>query len=204
MLRSDSGMARTVEGELPQFEGLVIKTAAMYSRIVGIDEEDMQQLLRIKAWQAINAYNPQRSRMTLKTYVFGCIRNRVKDMLRDSQRARMRGGECYIEDQIDTASEHPRQDDWTRSHFEAQYLVEPREQVYASVEEDFELPSWLTEQEKQVVILLALDYAHREIAVVLGISIGAVTKIRNVVREKMADFKPETTAGRDERIPIAA
>lgn len=173
-------MARSSAGpqELAYYEGLVFKTAAMYSPLVEEDFEDVQQLLRVKVWKALAAYDPARSKLPIERYVFSCVRNQVKDILK-----RKRRNELYIDDfgQLDNS----------RDYFEAKFLAETHDECYSDIEEEPPLvPSTLTSVERRVVCLLYAGYSTREIATQLEVR-GAVVAVHvQSIRLKMSDWRP--------------
>lgn len=177
-----------------QFEGLVLSTARMNGgrfKVLGYDEDDVAQILRIKVLQALRAYKPERSQQTLKGYVFTCIANQVKDLRRNAANAvKDANGERVTESYIEDVA--PR-DGLHRDRFEAEHLAADAEQVFALAYDQFDLPSSLTERERRVVILLALDYQRKEVAEILCLSVSTVAAVRNRVQEKMADWRPPST-----------
>lgn len=168
--------------ELADFEGLVYATAARYEPFLDDDHDDIAQALRIKVWQALNAYDPSRSSMSVENYVFSCVRNRMKDMFKSQDRRnRVRGGvQLHIDD---VAGEGDA--------FHTRYLSESADEVYAIVEDEaLPLPSTLTGLEQAVVALLLLDFNQTEIAARLGASRVSIRRIEASVREKLADWRP--------------
>lgn len=174
------------------FEGLIFSTAARYAPILDDDVEDIQQILRVRVWKALDAFDPRRARRAatreerieiVEKWVFSCVRNQVKDLLQSQDRRNTaRGG---MLDSIDAVSEE------RSASFEADYLSESDERVFAEVDDsDFELPSTLTDQERQVVQLLVLNFSRAEIARLLEIPQRRVRTAHDSVRVKMADWKP--------------
>jgi DNA-directed RNA polymerase specialized sigma subunit len=49
---------------LAHYEGLIFSTARLLRGHVEDDQEDVRQILRLKVWKAIRAYNPDRSSRT--------------------------------------------------------------------------------------------------------------------------------------------
>src|SRR4051794_8115324 len=103
--------------ELASYEGLVFRTAQMYAPFVDDDEEDVRQALRIKVWQALLAYRPRsletpdvKGRTPRDKYVFMCVTNQVKDLLKRKKRQ-----EDFIEDKTP--------DDVQREKFVAKHLA---------------------------------------------------------------------------------
>jgi RNA polymerase sigma factor (sigma-70 family) len=106
------------------YEGLCRKTAGRYAPYVEEDYEDIVQVLRIKVWQAIRAYNPQKAKQPIDGFVFQCVVNRCKDLLRKKKR-----DELYIEDvapnaNIVLAGSGGESTGDPRDAFEARYLSE--------------------------------------------------------------------------------
>lgn len=182
--------------ELLRYEGLIFKTAQRYVGFVDEDFEDIQQMLRVKAWQALRSFDPSRSAMTQDAYVFSCIKNRCKDMVKrvHSETGKMRASQLFIEDIAPDdpgrrKGEHSGNN--VRDKFERRYLCRTHEQTYGEVEdEDVRLPSTLTKVEREVVGLTYLDFKPQEVAKLLGIVRGEVEAALGRVREKMADWSP--------------
>lgn len=189
------------ELELATYEGLIFATAARYASILDDDIEDIQQCLRIKVWKALAGFDPARNRIktddAIRRWVFSCVANGVKDLLKSQSRrdARRDGRQLYIEDYTET--------DAQAHHFEARYLAEARDDVYFDVEEDgVKLPSTLTSDEKSVVYLLLLDFNQTEISVAMSVTRDQVRRLHGRVQEKMQDWKPGD--GSAARLPLAA
>lgn len=182
--------------DIGPFEGLIHSTAARYSAYLDDDIEDIEQVLRVKVWQALRAYDPARVRgqqartqeeewERIKRYVFSCVRNRVKDLLKQQyrlNRARGSGRPLYTDDVAAAAPDR----------FEFRYLVLDEEIVYAVVEDEgVQLPSTLTVFEVKVVHLLLLEMNQTEAARVLGVPRGRVRSAHAAVKAKMADWCPD-------------
>jgi len=182
--------------DIGPFEGLIHSTAARYTAYLDDDIEDIEQVLRVKVWQALRAYDSTRVKGNgrprtvdeewerVKRFVFSCVRNRVKDLLKQQyrlNRARGSGRPIYTEDVSSASPER----------FEFDYLVVEEEFVFAVVEEDkVQLPSTLTIFEAKVVQLLLLDLNQTETARVLNVPRGRVRTAHAAVKEKMADWHP--------------
>lgn len=175
--------AVTPDVDIAPYEGLIFSTAARYAPLLDDDLEDVQQILRIKVWNALRAFDPKRSRAGVKSYVFSCVRNQVKDLLKSQTRRReARNGNVGSVDAFSEAAGEP---------FEARYLSVTADEAYALVEDEAVLlPSTLTELEGQVVALLVMDYSTAEIAKHLGVTRSSVTTAHVIVQEKMADWHP--------------
>lgn len=175
--------------ELAAYEGLIFSTAAMYEHFLDDDIEDIQQVLRLKAWRALAAFDPKRNRAGVRSFVFSCVRNEVKDLVKSqSRRDRRRDGrQLYIEE-LTEADEHAL-------HFEARYLSESGEQAYHSVEEQgLDLPPSLTADERSVVHLLLLDLNQTEIAATLKITRLQVRRLHSGIQDKVRSWKSESEA----------
>lgn len=168
---------------------MIYTTAARYADILDDDIEDIQQLLRIKVWQALRAYDHRRVRRpedaeAMRKFVFSCIANRVKDMLKAQSRLnnRREGRMLYTEE---IAEQNPER-------FESQYFAVDDEEIFAVVEEESaELPSSLDGPERAVATLLLLDLSQNEIAAVLQVTRARVRTVQASIRLKMADWAPE-------------
>lgn len=185
--------------DIPHYEGLVRKTAARYVAFVEEDFEDICAIFRQKVWRALVKYDPARSKMTQDTFVFSCIKNQGKDLVKRSrsEAARRRRWDTFIEDEA-PAFASPEGfragTDLSRDAFEHQYLQLSSEDVYGRIDEGvLLLPSTLTEVERQVVGLLYLDYMQSEAIVLLGMSKGIMERTMKAIREKMADWRPSAS-----------
>lgn len=177
------------EVDIRPYEGLVFVTAQRFGGMIGVEQEDLQQILRLKIAQALLSYSPARSKLTVERYVFSCMRNKVKDLVRD-QHARARwGGECFLEDMAPTDD---RDTVRSRDHFEhTMGMAVTADEVFAATDEgSFKLPSTLTKHEADVLLLMVLDFNQREIAVRLGTTKGNVRRAHAALQIKMADWRP--------------
>lgn len=191
---------QVTDSDIQHYEGLVRKTAGMYTGIVEEEYEDLCQIIRIKCYTALVAFQSSRSKMSRDAFVFGCVRNLVKDLCKRNRREWV-----FIED-IAPVKENAMsraENGSTRDAFELHYLQMTEEEAYRLVTEEVALPSTLTEQERNVVSLLYLAFDYSEISKTMGISYGTVTKTMKSVREKMADWKP-TPVSVETDLPLAA
>lgn len=172
-------MARTTNPyDIDFYEGLVHATAAIYAPKVEVEFDDFCQLLRVKAWRALELFDPARSKMPVERYVFMCVKNKVKDLL-DLRRR----GEVYIEDQ--------RHELTALDRFEERYLSVDHEHTYGVVDEGKPLiPSTLTVIERQVITLLYRDHTQAEAARKLGLRRSEMERTMRSIRLKMADWRP--------------
>lgn len=179
------GAGRSVRAsskDLEQFEGLIFKTTVMLMPHVEDDFDDVQQLIRIKIWKAYEAYDPERSRLTLRAYVFGCMVNFTKDLKKRRHR-----GHLFIEDIAPKGGD----DGGRHDRFYAQYLAVAQETVFLDAEDEVPvLPNTLDCLERRVIGLLMLDYTAAEISRTLSVGPTRLRSIRDNIERKMADWRP--------------
>lgn len=176
------------EKRLESYEGLVFATARRYCDYLDYELEDVQQLLRLKVWRALCSFDPAKYSGPRETaerrYVFTCVRNGVKDLLKEQARRikRERGTPLFIEDVSGEG------DGFEHRHG----MAVDAELIFAVVEEEnIELPSTLTELERQVVGLLLIGYERQtEMARELGVSRQRVRSAHASVKVKMEDWRP--------------
>lgn len=157
--------------EISFYEGLVRKTAAMCAPVVQEDYDDIVSILRIKVWRALEAFDPTRSDMPVERYVFSCLQNQKKDLLK-----RRRRREVFFEDLTAADSYEP---------------CVSSEVVYGDVEAELPvIPSTLTRLEVDVVLRLYTDCSQRETAILLGLSRAEMERTVKGIRTKMADWRP--------------
>ena len=167
------------------YEGLVRKTAGRYSRIVQEEYEDLCQILRLKVWRALESFDLEKATQPIQGYVFSCVRNQVKDLLK-----RKRRDDLHIEDIAPQTpageSEYARRD-----KFESRYLEHGEEEAFAEVLAETPLiPSTLSPNERRVVVCMYLEYGQAEIAEVLSLSRREVARSVRGIKDKMEDWKP--------------
>lgn len=161
-------MRTPVATEIVFYEGLVRKTAGMIAPLVQEEYEDIVAILRIKVWRALEAYDPSRARQPVERYVFMCLTNQKKDLLKRKRRM-----------------EVPLDDGY-------EVRVDP-DVVYGDVEDVTPvIPSTLGPLERELVAWLYLGYTERQAAQLLGLTRPAVERALEMVRVKMADWRPET------------
>lgn len=182
------------------YEGLIFKTAQIVvASGVEIEIEDAQQRLRIKAWRALKAFDPARCRTTRAKYVFMCVKDEKKDLLKKKRRF-----ELHIEDQVQRVSKSgTSEDQFTGDRFHEQYLSATHDDVFGEVEDDdLLIPSTVTAFEKRVLLLLYTgDYKQREIAAELlplqyeldeEAAKREVERAIRALRDKFADWRPSS------------
>lgn len=193
---------------LAHYEGLVRKTAALYVGVVEEDFDDLCQIFRIKAWKALLAFDPARSRTGRDRWVFSCIKNQAKDLLPPK---RARRDWLFIEDIAPISNSTENYGNGTlggaREHdsFYARYLGVTAEEVFGSIEEDVALvPSTLTPTERNVVALLYIGCDYGEIASRTDLERKKVATVVRRIREKMEDWRPNSSPSEEPVLPVAA
>jgi DNA-directed RNA polymerase specialized sigma24 family protein len=193
---------------LGSYEGLIFRTAQelrkpLFLRREGkvsvlppvqMEHEDIEQVLRIKLWRALRAFQPERMRKRGETrreaeqrYVFMCLTDQGKDL-----RKRRRVTDLYIEDVAPADMDADTAGVQSRDRFEQRYLSSSEEEVYGDVEDPgFTMPATLTQLELEVVVLLAGNWKQAEVARKLSIEKREMEKLMRSVRAKLADWKPD-------------
>lgn len=173
--------------EVDFYEGLIRKTAAIYSPRIQEDYEDIVQILRVKVWRALLVYDGSRSRLPIERYVFSCVTNQIKDLLKRKRRQEVFLG-AIREDFAD--------------EFAEAYLSVGHDQVYADVERELPvIPNTLTLTERQVIVRLYENAGHHQIAVELELTRGEMAATVRSIREKMGDWRP---TGVEQPVAVAA
>lgn len=168
--------------EIPYYEGLIRTTASMCAPHVEVEYEDIVSIFRIKVWRALDAFDATRSTMTVQRYVFSCLKNQEKDLIK-----RKRRRELYIED-----LRRGTHSDVEPDAFEEEYLA-IADDGYDEVERELPvIPSTLTRLECMVIVHLYAGLSQRETAVDLGLSRSEMERIVRSIRERMADWKPSS------------
>lgn len=174
--------------DVARYEGLVHSTAVRFSPYIEDDFDDVKQVLRIKVWRALLSYDATRDlRLASQDrYVFGCVTNQVKDLIKKRKRSDFEMG---IEDAVPTIGSEEFS---LLDSFELRVgLTTSHDQVYSIVEDEpVNLPSTLTGHEKRIVNLLLLDLQHIEVARALGMTKAEIARAIRTIRDKMADWKP--------------
>lgn len=171
--------------EIAAYEGLVRTTASRYVPFLDDDFEDIAQVLRLKIWKALQAFDPAKATQSIEGYVFMCMRNQVKDLLKgQDRRNRARGGATiFIEDASGGNTDR----------FQEMHMSASQEQAFFTVEDEaVELPATLTDLETKVVGLLLLDLNQTEIATAIGVTRQRVRTAHLAVQEKMLDWRPDS------------
>lgn len=188
---------REINEALAHYEGLVFTTAArlvVHPRLEGkLSLDDLRQILRIKAWYALERWSPKRSKLSRDRFVFACITNQVKDILKAK-----RPDELFIEAIAPARSvdEGMVSADRVRDRFEERYLCAQAEDVYRSVDEAEDplplLPNTLTAIERRFIGLLYEGYERMEIRRALKLSPRLYDSVLASVQMKFGDWAPNS------------
>jgi DNA-binding CsgD family transcriptional regulator len=185
--------AAEIESALEQFEGLAYETARqIVAEGVELELDDIRQLIRIKVWQALGAYDGAHERqLPLRRFVFMCVANLRKDMERRPRRHNT---------SIDQVRERRAWSAVTSEDFGAladrfdrRYLSVDAEQVFAAAEDELALPRSLTAIERQVIALRMQGRALFEIDRELGLSRAERQRTMRSIREQL-DARPRPVA----------
>jgi RNA polymerase sigma factor (sigma-70 family) len=194
MLKAD-----ITDKDISHYEGVVRQTAGMFFAMVEEEFEDVCQILRMKAWRALVSFDVDKAtagkgllhrqgdhncRCAQCRYVFACIRNQVKDLQKRNRRNWL-----FIED---VAPHNADGNGVVRDAFEMRYMEMSSDEAFASVDNEFTLPSTLNGQERKVVAMLYLSFDYSEIASVVGCSHREVSTAVKSIKDKMADWRPTT------------
>jgi ATP/maltotriose-dependent transcriptional regulator MalT len=179
---------------LASYEGLVISTSNRFDGIKRYDTEEVRQVLRVRVWRALLAWDPTEPRTRKRilagkktekelrdAFVYGCIHNQVVDLLkRDKEQ------DLLIEDIA------PESDANQRDKFEVRYMTTDSAEVFRGVEESAPLvPNTLSHDERLVLACAYLGYKGPEIAERLGMSRPKVANVMRSIRDKMRDWRPK-------------
>jgi RNA polymerase sigma factor (sigma-70 family) len=168
---------------LRHYDGLVSATARRCVAFCEEDYDDVVQVLRVKVWQALRAYDPARTRTDRDHYVFMCVRDRAKDVVKKKKR-----NQLHIEDLRTMGEAAP-------DRFDARYLCSTREANYAAIEDDDDPLRALDELERQIVEMLTADYKQAQVARTLGLQKVEMDRAMRSIRLKLAALRPATAAG---------
>lgn len=175
-----------IERDLARYEGLIFSTARLVVGSVELELDDIQQRLRIKAWRALRGFDPVRCRTNVDKWVFMCVRDEVKDIVK-----MVRRDELYIEDLAAREETNGMRSSFRSDDFDGRYLAANHDDVYGDVEDPGVLvPNTLSALELQVVCLLYAAYRQTEIAGRLGVSKRDMERIMRSIRAKLADWQP--------------
>lgn len=181
-----------IEQAIALYEGLIFATAVRYVERVEPDLEDLQQLLRIKVWKALEKYDPALCRTSRNSWVFGAIRNETKDWLRYKRPRSEHESSIEAMTELSHGPYEANSGSWRRDHFEGQYLAAGHDETYFDIEDEAPLiPSTLTDLELQVLCLLYRNYRQTEIAGYLVVEKREIEKAMRGIRTKMADWSPD-------------
>ena len=180
---------------LRHYEGLVYKTALLTAPLVEEDFDDVVQLLRIKVWRVLIAWDPARAPKLVARVgldeardrsVFAWLKNYQRDLIKKKRRGEVSLDSCPIRDE-ETGEE--------RRRFEHIYALGFEDNGYERVEVGPPLiPSTLTGPERRVVCLLYSEYRQSEVALYLGLPKREVERLVRSIRTKMADWAPPASS----------
>lgn len=179
---------------LAQYEGLIFSTARRYAAFVDLDLEDVQQILRVKVFKALLSYEPAKATVRVDgrdprdTYVFQCVKNQAKDLLKKKPR-----NESFLEDvapantTYDATTHAPSRDRFENDNG----LASTHEEVYGAIEDDdLVIPNTLTPLEHRIICLLYASYRQSEVARSLGLAKRDMERSMRSIRAKMEDWRP--------------
>jgi DNA-directed RNA polymerase specialized sigma24 family protein len=183
------------DDDIRYYEGLVAHTATMYLDVLRVEREDLEQVLRFTIWRALENYTATRwnshghdanGRSARERFAFYCMRNQIKDLLKARGR-RDAAKPDWMGDSITGVREVYLEDVASERCFEGKYLAQRPGDRH---EDEVMLPATLTGDERQVVVLLYLDFSQAEIARMLSVRPRDIGVRVASVRTKMADWRP--------------
>lgn len=187
-------------GKADRYEALVHTTAGRWDTQIDLPFDDVKQELRVVAWKAQGAFDPSKVRggfeevgLAQDRFVFSCLRNKIKDLVRDSYARKRRATVVYIEDVSHPPNRGPgaEQDHAQADAWELRHLSINDEEVYAPVIDGvYMVPPGVTEFEGEVLLLLMLDFSQIEIANRLRVSVHRIRSARGRLVEKMRGWEP--------------
>lgn len=167
-----------MEVALRHYEGLVLATAA---RCVAFSEEgfdDVAQVLRVKVWQAVRAWDHTKSTTNRDKYVFMCVRDRAKDVVKKKKHNLLHIEDCRPDDSGGSSA------------FDAQYLCSSHDDNYGMIEDDDDLLAGLDELERKIVAMLSSDYKQAQVARTLGLAKVDMDRAMRSIRDKLSGLRP--------------
>lgn len=198
----------------------MFRHATRIVEIVEDDLDDIRQFYRLKAWAALRSFDADKAQSTCSVcrepcadgdrcprckYVFICLKNAEKDMLKKRRR-----GHVFIEDQAPTVDRYDGDGQRRSNWFEERFLSTDHDEVYGRVDDGQPLlPNTLSDLEVRVVVALYRGYRQSEIARSMPLAKGELDRLMVSIREKMADWRPgpeapaARPASRDIQVEIA-
>ena len=168
--------------DIGPYEGLVLATARKYHERIDVEFDDLAQEMRLKIAKVLPTYDPSRG-MTEEGHVFQCLRNMVKDLMRDAATHKRR---TLVEVHIEDYRQKRNGGDPSLDAFEYRYQRLDADEVYGGVEEqEFVMPSTVTEEEAKIARLLAAGYSRIEVAANLGMSYAVAGERVRSLRSKL-------------------
>ena len=198
MIPAEVERGRRLSAQIAEFEGLVFETARqlVYEEHVEMDFDDVRQFLRQKVWRAIEEYDSARDKRlrSLKRFVFGCVVNARKDVIKRPRRFTQSIDELRDDQAMgrgfSVADTQNRSD-----RFDGRYLSTDEEEVFAQLDTGPPLPC-LSELERQVAQMRAEDFTLAEIDLELGLVPGQAKIAMRSAREKLAHRRPRSAEPR--------
>lgn len=175
----------SLDERLAKYEGLVHRTTFMFAGRANMDEEDFAQELRLKVWWALERWDPARSRLPEKRYVYSIMFNRVKDLIR-YPRQHFFLFDDLAPDGRDASPDRPP----ARDRFDMKFLSTSASLVEEALDGQGLLPESLSSREKTVLVLLYLEYQQAEIAPLMGCGLTTVKLTVRALREKLSHLEP--------------
>lgn len=180
------------------YEGLIFVTTKRIEQYVELEPDDISQRLRIKVWRALERYDRKRSKMPIDRWVFQCLANEVKDILKKRREYNLHiedfTGQTYTNNRAAHTGEGgdgPYNADSTK--FTGRYLSVVEEDAFEEVLTDPNEPALpgLTPEEQTVAGLLIENFTQPEIAIELGIRLGQVRAYIAAIKLKLAEANPD-------------
>jgi DNA-directed RNA polymerase specialized sigma24 family protein len=181
---------------LRHYEGLIYRTAQLTAPLVEDDFDDICQVLRIKVWRALHAWDPKRAPKLVAKYgeakardrsIFAWVKNQQKDLIKKKRR-----GEISLDGLKGRQLTSQFEDG---AEFAMGEFLPDETDPYAQVDDEPPLiPSTLLHAELRVLCLLYSDYRQSEVAVLLEIPKRDVERLVRSIRLKMADWAPSAAA----------
>lgn len=184
-LPNEIARQREQEKKLANYEGLIFTTASLIAQAgVEVEFQDVQQILRIKAWKAVRAFDPQRSRgLTLDRYVFMCVFDERKTIEK-----KKRHYEAHIEDFV-IPGDSEGQGAGLSDSFTERYLCQDEDDAFGDVLDEVTLPSAITDEERWVLVLMYRDYKQVEIAAALAVPKREIERRVRSLRQKLGPLR---------------
>ncbi len=179
------------------YEGLVHGTIKKHGVPPEMEREDVEQILRAKVVEALNRFDPKQG-LAQKNYVFGCVLNQMRDLLR--KKPRFDVSIHQFEDSHTRDSGEHGQPRVGRARELKIGLVETEEEAFAEVlnDEPVHLPNTLTGDEHRMATLLSEGATPTEVMEELGLNIWVWSRNLKSLKLKLADWNPSPVVTDDD------